>query len=54
MKIRSVEEYGITPADDSYFEGIVELFTSPEELFLICPSGTWPFSRKQLERPCKE
>ncbi|MEW8201628.1 MAG: hypothetical protein AB2764_05890 [Candidatus Thiodiazotropha endolucinida] len=41
----SAEQYDITAADNNHFEGIVELFTTPEELFLIYPSGTWPFDK---------
>jgi ribosomal protein S18 acetylase RimI-like enzyme len=52
--MRTLEKYDIMAADNSHYEGIIELFTSPEELFLIYPSGTWPFDRTQLERLNKE
>ncbi|MBV2108340.1 MAG: GNAT family N-acetyltransferase [Candidatus Thiodiazotropha sp. (ex Ctena orbiculata)] len=44
------EKYDITAADSSHFDEIVDLFTSPEELFMIYPGGTWPFDRLQLAR----
>ncbi|MEW8231152.1 MAG: GNAT family N-acetyltransferase [Candidatus Thiodiazotropha endolucinida] len=50
----SAEQYDITTADNTHFEGIVELFTTPEEFFLIYPSGTWPFDKAQLERLSRE
>ncbi|MEW8152901.1 MAG: GNAT family N-acetyltransferase [Candidatus Thiodiazotropha endolucinida] len=50
----SAEQYDITAADNNHFEGIVELFTTPEELFLIYPSGSWPFDKAQLERLSRE
>ncbi|MBT3093227.1 MAG: GNAT family N-acetyltransferase [Candidatus Thiodiazotropha sp. (ex Lucina pensylvanica)] len=50
----SAEQYDITAADNNHFEGIVELFTTPEEFFLIYPSGTWPFEKAQLERLSRE
>ncbi|MEW8001088.1 MAG: GNAT family N-acetyltransferase, partial [Candidatus Thiodiazotropha endolucinida] len=50
----SAEQYDITAADNNHFEGIVELITTPEELFLIYPSGSWPFDKAQLERLSKE
>ena len=46
----ATQEYLITTADNAHYEGIIELFTSPEELFLIYPSGSWPFDRAQLEK----
>jgi ribosomal protein S18 acetylase RimI-like enzyme len=48
------KNHDITTADIAHYDGIVELFTSPEELFLIYPSGTWPFDRTQLEKLSKE
>ncbi|MES9811543.1 MAG: GNAT family N-acetyltransferase [Candidatus Thiodiazotropha sp.] len=50
----SAEQYEIRTADNTHFEGIVELFTTPEELFLIYPSGSWPFDKAQLERLSRE
>ncbi|MBT3045302.1 MAG: GNAT family N-acetyltransferase [Candidatus Thiodiazotropha sp. (ex Codakia orbicularis)] len=50
----SAEQYDITAADNTHFERIVELFTTPEELFLVFPSGTWPFDKAQLERLSRE
>jgi ribosomal protein S18 acetylase RimI-like enzyme len=54
MEIPRAEKYELAAADDSHYKGILELFTSPEELFLIYPSGSWPFDRRQLERLGKE
>ncbi|MBT3046744.1 MAG: GNAT family N-acetyltransferase [gamma proteobacterium symbiont of Ctena orbiculata] len=48
------EKYVITAADGSHYDEIAALFTTPEELFLIYPSGSWPFDRAQLERVSKE
>ncbi|MEW8657546.1 MAG: GNAT family N-acetyltransferase [Candidatus Thiodiazotropha endolucinida] len=50
----SAEQYDITAADNTHFGRIVELFTTPEELFLIFPSGSWPFDKAQLERLSRE
>ncbi|MBT3053249.1 MAG: GNAT family N-acetyltransferase [Candidatus Thiodiazotropha sp. (ex Codakia orbicularis)] len=50
----SAEQYDITAADNTHFERIVELFTTPEELFLVFPSGSWPFDKAQLERLSRE
>ncbi|MEW8506578.1 MAG: GNAT family N-acetyltransferase [Candidatus Thiodiazotropha sp.] len=47
-------EYRIAAADSTHYEAILELFTSPEELFLIYPAGSWPFDRPQLERLGRE
>jgi ribosomal protein S18 acetylase RimI-like enzyme len=47
--MNTAQKYSITAADHAHYEGIVELFTSPEELFLIYPSGTWPFDKMQLK-----
>ncbi|WP_369163290.1 GNAT family N-acetyltransferase [Candidatus Thiodiazotropha sp. LNASS1] len=44
----------MTAADNTHFEGIIGLFTTPEELFLIYPSGTWPFDKAQLEKLARE
>jgi ribosomal protein S18 acetylase RimI-like enzyme len=50
----TTDKYDITAADSTHHEGIVELFTSPEELFLIYPAGSWPFDLAQLERLSQE
>jgi ribosomal protein S18 acetylase RimI-like enzyme len=48
------KDYIITAADNTHYSDIVGLFTSPEELFLIYPSGTWPFDHTQLEKLARE
>ncbi|MES9924510.1 MAG: GNAT family N-acetyltransferase [Candidatus Thiodiazotropha endolucinida] len=50
----TVKELKITTADNSHFEGILTLISSPEELYLIYPSGSWPFDRAQLEKLVRE
>jgi ribosomal protein S18 acetylase RimI-like enzyme len=42
--------YKITPADKMHFNGIVDLFCSAEELFMIYPSASWPFDIAQLQQ----
>lgn len=53
-KMSTAQEYLITAADKAHYGGIIELFTSPEELFLIYPSGSWPFDKAQLEKLARE
>ncbi|MES9972371.1 MAG: GNAT family N-acetyltransferase [Candidatus Thiodiazotropha sp.] len=48
------DSFKIIAGDESHYEGIMALFTSPEELYLIFPSGSWPFDREQLERLSKQ
>lgn len=40
----------LIPANPSHYNGILSLFQSPEELFLIYPSATWPFDLPQLNK----
>ena len=40
--------YQITAATSVYFNEILSLFSSQEELFLIYPSAVWPFDLSQL------
>jgi ribosomal protein S18 acetylase RimI-like enzyme len=44
------EKYTNSNTEEIHYRGILNLFTSPEELFLIYPSGSWPFDLSQLER----
>ncbi|PVV21271.1 MAG: hypothetical protein B6D79_13975 [gamma proteobacterium symbiont of Ctena orbiculata] len=46
----SIDRFEITAGDESHYDAIVALFTSPEEFYLIYPSGSWPFDRSQLQR----
>ncbi|MCU7917649.1 MAG: GNAT family N-acetyltransferase [Candidatus Thiodiazotropha sp. (ex Epidulcina cf. delphinae)] len=48
------DRYQIVSADATHFNGIVQLIQSPEELFLIHPSGTWPFDIAQLQQLSQE
>jgi ribosomal protein S18 acetylase RimI-like enzyme len=44
------KNYHLLPADPSHNQDILSLFRSPEELFLIYPSATWPFDIAQLNK----
>ncbi|MEW8096660.1 MAG: GNAT family N-acetyltransferase [Candidatus Thiodiazotropha endolucinida] len=48
------DRFEITSASESHYDGILELFTTPDEFYLIYPSGIWPFDRSQLERLARE
>ena len=47
------QPYRIIAADTSHFNAILALINSPEELFLIYPSGSWPFDITQLRQLSK-
>lgn len=49
-----LDKYEIAPVCESHYNGILRLFTSPDELYLIYPSGNWPFDRVQLEKLSKK
>lgn len=37
------------PATENYYDAIGSLITSPEELYLVCPSGRYPWDAEQLK-----
>ncbi|MCU7929908.1 MAG: GNAT family N-acetyltransferase [Candidatus Thiodiazotropha sp. (ex Codakia rugifera)] len=47
-------QYKIVVADVSHYSGILQLITSPEELYLVYPSGIWPLDKAQLNQLSKE
>lgn len=47
-------QYKIVVANVSHYSGILRLITSPEELYLVYPSGIWPFDTAQLNQLSKE
>ncbi|MES9853600.1 MAG: GNAT family N-acetyltransferase [Candidatus Thiodiazotropha sp. L084R] len=42
--------YQFIPANRSDYGNILSLFQSPDELFMIYPSATWPFDLAQLNK----
>ncbi|MES9824137.1 MAG: GNAT family N-acetyltransferase [Candidatus Thiodiazotropha endolucinida] len=50
----NLDKFEIASGDESHYDGIMPLFTSPEEFYLIYPAGTWPFDKAQLERLSRE
>ncbi|MET0108755.1 MAG: GNAT family N-acetyltransferase [Candidatus Thiodiazotropha sp.] len=56
MSARKINQdrFGIASGDESHYDGIISLFTSPDEFYLIYPSGSWPFDKVQLKRLAKE
>jgi ribosomal protein S18 acetylase RimI-like enzyme len=46
--------YQFIAATPSHYEAILSLFSTPEELFLSCPSATWPLDRVQLKKIAEE
>ncbi|WP_241767233.1 GNAT family N-acetyltransferase [Vibrio parahaemolyticus] len=39
-----------TSANETHFEAIAQLVSSPEELYSVCPSGTYPWDYEQICR----